>query len=364
MGNVKKGESNMKRVLVLMLIGFMCLAEEEIYDDFAELVTQECDITRHKFSEETRCGDFTELVGKDWQSRNFTVRNRIEKGKAIVTVIQDSVGSLYCVKQIKLGAHAKRGMLGYLIGHVREVVASYVAESMDTRYNKVRIIPPSVNFPGKHYPDRLATLHTFAPGSNKSHDFPFPFHLEQRLKARVSVRDRGLTFQVIDDMSLHEDFPASVAVNTFLSNPDQSSNNIFWDASTERFSFIDLELAFKLPLTRNLSEVACYQIEKFMKTPGFSLSRQQYRALEQYNLVLQGLIERNNPYDTCQLLKNVAAYAHVVFSNKGDFIYADHSLKDYTEKIAAQYNSSKKLVKMIDTLLQSLRYVKQRVHAY
>lgn len=354
----------MKRVLVLMLISFMCVADEAIDNDFTELIEQESDLTRYRFSDEIRCGDFTELVGKDWQSRTFSVIKRIDKGKAIVMVIQDSAGPKYCVKQIRLDATGKRSQQGYLVGHVRDVVASYVAESVGARYNKVRVIPASVNFTGKYYPDRLATLHTFVDGSNKAHDFPFPFHLEQRLKSRVSVRERGLTFQVIDDMSLHEDFPPSVALNTFLSNPDQSSNNIFWNPSTERFSFIDLELAFKLPLARNLSEVACYQIEKFLKTPGFSLSRQQYRALEQYSLVLQGLIERNNPYDTCQLLKNVAAYAHVVFRGKGDFINSDHSFKDYCDKIAAQYNSSKKLVKLIDTLLQSLRYVKQRVHAY
>ena len=354
----------MKRVLVLVLISFICIAEEDILSDSTELVAQECDTKAYKLGEETRFGDFTELVGKDWQSRTFSVLNRIEKGKAIVTVIQDSAGPLYCVKQIRLGSNGKGGMTSYLIGHVREVVASYVVESMGIRYNKVRVIPASVNFTGKYYPDRLATLHEFAYGSNKTHDFPFSFHLEQYLKARVSVRDRGLTFQVINDMSLHDDFPPMVAGSTFLSNPDQSSNNIFWDARTERFSGIDLELAFKLPLSRNLSEVACYQIEKFLKSPGFSLNKQQYNALEQYNLVLQGLIEKNNPLDTCQLLKNVAAYAHVVFNRRGDFIDADHSLQEYCAKISAQYNSSKKLVRLIDTLLQSMRYAKRRVHAY
>ena len=197
----------MKRVLVLMLIGFICVAEEtkvvdhtDEYIEYTESVNEdyhtktleaqgvdvidelaECDelvgegcLTR---ALETRCGDFTELVGKDWQSRTFTVVNRIDKGKAIVIIIKDSAGPLYCVKQIRLDTQSKRGYQGYLMGHVRDVVSSYVFESMGIRYDEVRIIPASVNFMGKHYPDRLATLHEFAHGSNKTHDFPFPYTL-------------------------------------------------------------------------------------------------------------------------------------------------------------------------------------------
>lgn len=354
----------MNRILVLVFISFMCIAEEDILSDFTELVTQECDTKAYKLAKETRFGDFTELVGKDYNKRTFSVLKKIEKGKSIVTIIQDSAGPLYCVKQIKLDFQGKRSMQSYLVGHVRDVVASYVVESMNIRYNKVRIIPPSVNFPGKYYPNRLATLHTFVPGSNDTHDFPFPLHLAQYLKGPVFVRDKGLTLQIINDMSLHDDLPPMVAGNTFLSNPDQSGNNIFWDARTERFCGIDLELAFKLPLERNLSEIACYQIEKFMKTPGFSLSKKQYNALEQYKFVLQGLIEKNNAIDTCQLLKNVAEYAHVIFINKENFIDSDNSFQEYSAKIAAQYNSSKKLVKMIDTLLRSMHFGKRRVHAY
>jgi len=350
----------MKRVLVLVFISFICVAEESRFGDFTQLVSK----GYYGRILEDRCGNFTELVGKDWNARTFSVLKTIEKGKAIVMVIQDSAGPLYCVKQIRLDFQGKRSMQSYLVGHVRDVVASYVVESMNIRYNKVRIIPPSVNFPGKYYPNRLATLHTFAPGSNNTHDFPFPLHLAQYLKGHVFVRDIGLTLQIINDMSLHDDLPPMVAGNTFLSNPDQSGNNIFWDARTQRFCGIDLELAFKLPLARNLSEIACYQIEKFLKTPGFSLSKKQYNALEQYNFVLQGLIEKNNSIDTCQLLKNVAEYAHVIFINKEDFINSDNSFEEYSAKIAAQYNSSKKLVKMIDTLLQSMRFVKRRVHAY
>jgi len=347
----------MKRVLVLVLVGFICVAEEDRFGDFTELVSK----GYHAKTLEDRCGDFTELVGKDYHTRTFSVLNRIEKGKALVTIIQDSAGPLYCVKQINLGKHSKKDNKNYLIGHVRDVVASYVLESMNIRVNKVRIIPASVNFPGKYYSDSLATLHTFAPGSNKTHDFPFPLKLEQYLKARVSVRERGLTLRVINDMSLHEDLPPIVAGDTFISNPDRSGNNLFWHAPTERFCGIDLELAFKLPLSRNLSEVGYYQIEKFLKTPGFSLSKQQYIALEQYNLVLQGLLEKNNPNDTCQLLHNVATYAHIVFSHKGDFINSDHSFQEYCAKITAQYNSTKKLVKLIDTLLQSLHFSKHRI---
>lgn len=345
----------MKRILMLLLISCICPAQE--FGDFSELMTEDY----RGRSLEDRCGDFTELVGKDYHTRKFSVLKKIEKGKALVTIIQDSAGPMYCVKQINLGTYLKHRSANYLEGHVRDVVASYVAESMNIRVNKVRIIPASVDFPGKQYPNRIATLHSFAPGSNRSHDFPFPLKLEQYLKARVSVRDRGLTLRVISDMSLHDDLPPMVAVDTFISNPDRSGNNLFWDARTERFCGIDLELAFKLPLARNLSEVACYQIEKFFKSPRFFLSKQQYRALEQYNVILQGLIEKNHPNDTCQLMQNVAEYAHVIFANKGDYIYSDHSLKQYCEKINVQYNSSKKLVKMIDTLLQSLYASKHRI---
>jgi len=353
----------MKHILVLALIGFLCMAEEirfdEFIDDLAEY-TQEVDRNYQLRTEETRCGDFTELVGKDWQSRTFKIVNRIDKGKAIVTVIQDSAGPLYCVKQIRLDAQPKRSFQSYLMGHVRDVVASYVFESMNIRVNKVRIIPPNVPFVGKYYQDRIATLHTFALGSNEAHDFPFSLHLEQYLKSRKFVRDRGLTLQVIDDMSQHEDLPPIVAGDTFTSNPDRSRNNLFWDARTERWTGIDVELAFKLPMARNLSEIACYQIEKFLKTPGFSMSKKTYRGLEHYNAVLHGLIENNNPNDTCQLLKNVATYAHVIFVRRGNLIDSDHSFEEYCAKINAQYNSSKKLVRLIDRLLQSLHYLKRR----
>ena len=64
----------------------------------------------------------------------------------------------------------------------------------------------------------------------------------------LSIERTGLTHTVIQNMALHKDLPAIVALDTFVGNADRSPPNLFYDASNDSFMGIDMGASFSSPL--------------------------------------------------------------------------------------------------------------------
>ena len=267
------------------------------------------------------------------------VINTLEKGKTVVTFIEDGKKNKFCIRQIKIEAIEKE------FGFVREVLASYVAESVNIPMSRTRILPKELLFPGKRFPEKCGTLQTCALGVNKFH---ITLHLEQRMK-NLPLKEQGLTRQVIKSMALHPDLPLIVALDTFISNPDRSGNNLFYDAKTDRFCGIDLELAFKLPCRRDLSAIACCHIVD-MILKKVKLDQKELNALKSYTQTLKELFEKNPPILLYKILKSVALKAGFLHDSDDPM---HHKFERYKDKISRQYKSTELLIWLLDQFFES-----------
>jgi hypothetical protein len=84
------------------------------------------------------------------------------------------------VKQVKNKTADEQFLL------VIDALACRIAEEQKIPVNKVSLIPPEVSFPGKVFPDRLASLHSLASGQSAEEALPWPdFDLHQRAEKRL-----------------------------------------------------------------------------------------------------------------------------------------------------------------------------------
>jgi len=283
--------------------------------------------------------DLLRLLDPNYDLATIKVIRTIEKGKTVVTFIEDNKRSKFCIRQIKIKAIEKE------FGFVREVLASHVAESVDIPMSRARILPKKLSFPGKPFPGKCGTLQTCALGVNKYHT---KLSLEQRMKD-LPLKEQGLTRQVIKSMTLHPDLPLIVGLDTFISNPDRSGNNLFYDAKTDRFCGIDLELAFKLPCRRDLSAIACCHIVD-MLLKKVKLDQKELKALKSYTQILKELFEKNPPILLYKILKRVALQAGFLH-DFNDPMY--HKFERYKDKISRQYKSTELLIWLLDQFIES-----------
>jgi len=283
--------------------------------------------------------DLVRLLNANYDVSCIKILGNVEKGKAVVTFIEDDRGNKFCVRQIT--RTTERAEFGF----VREVVASYVAESANIPVTPVRILPKYLWFPGKRFQGRLGTLQVCALGENR---FSPGLHLEQRMKVHVPEKEKGLTRYVIEQMALHPDLPLIVAFDTFISNPDRSGNNIFYNEKTDRFCGIDLELAFKLPCRRDLGYFGCCRILE-MILQKVKLSSKELQALKVYTRTLKELYEKNQPRDLYRSLKRISIQAGY-FTNANE---VDRKFEGYKDKISRQYASVKILLVLLDIFIKN-----------
>ncbi|MGB8367529.1 MAG: hypothetical protein WCD44_04180 [Candidatus Babeliales bacterium] len=282
--------------------------------------------------------DLVRLLDSNYDVSKLKVLGTVEKGKAVVTFLEDDRGNKFCVRQItRITERAE-------FGFVREVVASYIAESANIPVTSVRIIPKDLWFPGKKFQGRLGTLQMYAPGEIKS-----DLHLEQRMKSTVPEKEKGLTRNIIRQMASHPDLPLIVAYDTFISNPDRSGNNLFYDETTNCFCGIDLELAFKMPAERrDLGYYACLRILE-MILQKVKLNQKELNALQLYTQTLQELYDKNQPAQLYKNLKRIAIQAGY-FTNANE---VDRKFEGYKDKISRQYASVKILLDLLAVFIKS-----------
>ena len=174
----------------------------------------------------------------------------IKTKKSIVIVFKYTDGFLYVLKQLKNNNLEKQ------INLIFEALSSSVAESAGISVNYVRIVPIDIKFLKKRYSDRMAILCTFVPGNRiqKKH-LRFDLKQQQCIKKQgckgLIKRFRGLPYAVISTMSLHNDLPPIVALDTFIGNNDRGKPNVFYDKKKDRFYGIDLEIAWSERLKKD-----------------------------------------------------------------------------------------------------------------
>ena len=216
----------------------------------------------------------------------------IETDDCMITWIKSSSNEIQIVKQIKDVPADEQFLL------VLDALACFIANQSNIPMNQVTLIPAYVPFIGKYYQDRIATLHTLAPGHPVSEYLPWPdFDIHQRFRKPGSPlwikwgplpsQKAGLTHEVISDMSRHPTLPKIVALDTFVGNADRSNPNIFYDSANQSFCGIDMAASFN----NVLAEVACDQLNCLFNEKNL-LSNLELQGLIIYYRTLRDLVDR------------------------------------------------------------------------
>lgn len=240
-----------------------------------------------------------------WVSAQETlvVLDARETDDCVITWIKDEQDQAYLIKQIKDPSPDEQFLL------VLDTLACFIAEQMTIPINRVRLIPADVTHAGKYFEDRLATIHTLAPGLPVEEYPPWPnFKVHQLYREPGSWKwlkwgplpfeHTGLTRSVIKQMSSHPLLPLIVALDTFTGNADRSNPNLFYDVETDAFCGIDMAAAFHSILAKPAYE----HILLFAQQEDFSSSDAEQLGLYLYYQTLAALVAQFPPDKLVHLL--------------------------------------------------------------
>lgn len=276
-----------------------------------------------------------------------------KKASLNIAILEDQQGDKFVVKQ------NLKSLAGSVLRVAREKLGVEMAESMGIEVNSVEIIPSHCSFIGKRILAWPATLHTFSPGiqvSKLPKTSPF-YKMDIRQSVDLSGSTSGLQYHMIQDMALHQDLPAIVALDTFTCNKGRHRNNYFYCPEKDHFYLIDMESCFAYPL----GMYACACITKLLESTSVVLPSQEVVALTQYNEALKKLIALYSPQTIYeQLVANVigcdAGIKHASLPKYRDTIKTIEETMPECVLMAAQHSDPcvRGFQKREDSLEQSL----------
>ncbi|MCX5925406.1 MAG: hypothetical protein NT124_03915 [Candidatus Dependentiae bacterium] len=260
-----------------------------------------------------------------------------------ITTLANKDGKKYIVKQ------DSRNQLSWHMSVARDMLGSYIAQSVDVPANKVEIIPSYSSFPGKKNNYLPATLHEVVPGIKLTHLPPdlreFKVFIQQPVKATVPEKSWGLTRRVIQNMARHKDLPKIVALDTFIANADRHGGNFFYCSQANRYYAIDLESSFD----KNLARYACSLIRAMLDNQDEIITEQELEGLYVYHKTLKRLLKRHSPESIYEKLHEFSLQGGLVSRSARKIILS--KLDMYQGYITENYASCEKLVILLDKLM-------------
>ncbi len=240
---------------------------------------------------------------------------------------------------------------------VCDVTGCHIAQQIGIRINRVALIPYDQSFFGKKKDGFPATIHMQVPGVSVSTLRKFnDFSLFQHVRpigswmyekwGPLPVEIAGVSVKIIRDMSLHDDLPPIVALDTFVGNPDRSNPNLFYDSVSDRFYGIDLGESFKF----NLAKEACRYFE-WLSGKMHRFSSKEEHALKLFLKTIKQLVQQ---FDEQAILTLFTEYACKVGFVEGTFLYTTkvrNRIELHSRIIKESVRDSKELIKILSGIL-------------
>lgn len=220
---------------------------------------------------------------------------------------------------------------------ILEDVAARIAEEMKVPANHVRILPPCSSFALTPYPQLPSTIHTYIEGTH-SRDL----NIMQNTRKGTPTENRGLTLEVIQNMSKNRTLPIIVGFDTFIGNTDRHRNNIKYCASTDGYIGIDHGDIF-----RPIVKVAIDRVKKLVVN-NTKLAPHVLQGLKEYRDMLRKLY-KNYPMEKIE--RYLAEATKVSKLDQYGALFKESEvrvLKDYEQE---NINLTPELIKNVDTLL-------------
>ena len=210
---------------------------------------------------------------------DWTVIRQGESDDCYLSWLQDDQGKTYVLKQIKDLDPSEQFLL------VVDATANQIGYRLGISVNHVKMIPASMDFPGKKIKGYPATLHNEAPGKPAEENLPWKgFTIHQRYRkpgswmekkwGPLASNQRGLTVEVMKNICRHPELQKIAALDTFVGNSDRSLPNIFYDGKKNQFCGIDMAASFSTGLAVIASKQLT-QCDPEIKLPIFLETLQQ-----------------------------------------------------------------------------------------
>ncbi len=237
---------------------------------------------------------FTNTCFVNLESKHVKLIKKKKKQFCYVSFVSVD-GTVFLVKQ--------KRTVGQLISAVHDALAAYIAQSIDAHLaHKVAIIPAFKKFPGKIYDDWPATIHTLASGATiKEKRSPYN-------KMNIKQALEGFRRSMIPWMAKHHQLVKIVALDIFLCNHDRHRGNLFYNANTDRFCAIDMDLLYQ----QNLAALARQNLLSMSEYDLFPLTIKEFFALLDLHNTLQLLVNKHRPDDIIRLFDELTVYAGLV----------------------------------------------------
>ncbi len=283
-----------------------------------------------------------ELLDPHYNNNKIKVIDSIlDHQKSYITFIMDEAKNVFLIKQAR--NHTRRGPSMVIL----EMLSAYIAELHDIPANRVRIVPAGYAIPGKLYVEQPATLHTLVPGKilNKLSGINKLF-IQQPWRKDFPKEQPGLTYRAIHGMSLHQDLPLIVALDTFIGNGARRRDSLFYDKESDKFWAIDLESSFQT----NLCKLACNCIRTMLKDQT-KLTSRELNGLIIYRDTLKKLVKHHPPGELYKKMDEFALQAGI---KPGSLLFNDETAKKiffYKETIPESYKSAQELVLLLGELI-------------
>lgn len=268
--------------------------------------------------------------------REIIILSSREMKNSFVLVVEIG-GEKYLIKQKK---HTHKPLSA-----VKEALSAYVAKILNIAH-QVEIIPPHVEFPGKVIPDWPATIHTFVEGIS-AHKYG-KLRLKQYWKSFMNYQDRGLTADIIHDMSLHKQLPEIVALDSLIGNTDRHLHNLLYNLILHVFWAIDMDDTFN----KDLCRFNYGKLKFIMKNLGRPFTYQELEGLRIYRDTLRKLLREHKPEAVQKKLLYFVKQAGIVpgsvFCQKGNII---GTIRYYEKMIRSSWKSAYKLISLLDKIV-------------
>lgn len=268
--------------------------------------------------------------------------NTIEGKNCFISYISID-GKPFIIKQKKI--------IKKLIAVIRDALAAYIAEELAIAHH-VDVISYETNCLGKVESGWPATIHTIAKGQTLKNQHDCMYN-KLRLKqwwARMEIdKEQGLTRQIINHMSWHDQLPILVGLDLILGNSDRHGDNFFYDPETNNFCAIDMDNTFN----KNLCKVAYGKLKAMVSDSYCVFTQKEINALRQLKNTITFLLDH---YTARKIIKKMHYFAEKAGFVKGKPLYSDRiekKLHHYELMIKQSLKSARKVIILLEKIINN-----------
>ncbi len=273
------------------------------------------------------------------QSDDLRLLSRYCEGRRVcIATLEDKCGNKFILKQ----------MMNSIFAAIKEKLVSHIAYLVKIPANQVKIIPWDISFIGKGIAKFPATLHTFAPGVPAKylpeHLRKYSFSLKQVVNEKSSKKILGFNRTIVSRMSLHDDLPEIVALDTFFANKGRHANNFFYDEESDHFCAIDFESSLRKDLVANVYKF----FSAIAEDKNSDFSREEIKGLVIYRDMLKKLVDTYNPKFLSSLMDELIKFSKIELIEN-----CKEEKKLYNDMLIDNHTICIKIVQVLDIILKN-----------